>query len=142
MSFTTLSSREFNQDASKAKRAAQTGSVIITDRGRPAHVLLTFENYKLLTRQPLRIGVLLAERRDPVQGAVLKTWFKHQVMPAFDGRVLPVESDPDFSTPIFLAKKQIDLAKIWQCLLLLPFFLTVNPKSIGGYLASPIGNTT
>lgn len=60
MSFTTLSSREFNQDASKAKRAAQTGPVIITDRGRPAHVLLTFENYKRLTRQPVRIADLLA----------------------------------------------------------------------------------
>jgi hypothetical protein len=35
---------------------------------------------------------LLAERRDPVQGAVLKKWFKHQVMPAFDGRVLPVDT--------------------------------------------------
>jgi prevent-host-death family protein len=60
MSFTTLSSREFNQDASKAKRAAQSGPVIITDRGRPAHVLLTFEHYKQLTHQPARIADLLA----------------------------------------------------------------------------------
>jgi len=43
MPITTLSSRQFNQDASKAKRAALAGPVIITDRGRPAHVLLTFE---------------------------------------------------------------------------------------------------
>lgn len=60
MSITTLSSREFNQDASKAKKAAQSGPVIITDRGRPAHVLLTFEDYKHLTRQPTRIADLLA----------------------------------------------------------------------------------
>lgn len=60
MSITTLSSREFNQDASKAKKAAQSGPVIITDRGRPAHVLLTFEDYKHLTRQPSRIADLLA----------------------------------------------------------------------------------
>jgi len=46
MSITTLSSREFNQDTSGAKRAALSGPVFITDRGRPAHVLLSFEEYQ------------------------------------------------------------------------------------------------
>lgn len=45
---TQLSSREFNQDTSGAKRAAENGPVYITDRGRPAHVLLTYEAYELL----------------------------------------------------------------------------------------------
>ena len=45
MSITTFSSRAFNQDASKAKNAARDGPVIITDRGRQAHVLLTFDDY-------------------------------------------------------------------------------------------------
>jgi len=49
MTITTLSSRQFNQDASKAKKAAMAGPVFITDRGRPAHVLLTFDEYKKLT---------------------------------------------------------------------------------------------
>ena len=35
-----ITSREFNQDVSKAKRAALKGPIFITDRGRPAHVLL------------------------------------------------------------------------------------------------------
>ncbi len=60
MSITTLSSRQFNQDASKAKKAAQTGPVIITDRGRPAHVLLTFAEYKRLTGGRTKIADLLA----------------------------------------------------------------------------------
>lgn len=60
MTITTLSSREFHQDASKARKAAQTRPVIITDRGRPAHVLLTFDDYKHLTRQATRIADLLA----------------------------------------------------------------------------------
>jgi len=66
MPITTLTSREFNQDASKAKNAAASGPVIITDRGRPAHVLLTFAEYKRLTRKRLRISDLLAmpTRRD------------------------------------------------------------------------------
>jgi prevent-host-death family protein len=45
---TTLTSREFNQDTSRAKRAAEDGPVIITDRGRPSHVLLSYENYERL----------------------------------------------------------------------------------------------
>jgi prevent-host-death family protein len=49
MTITTLSSREFNQDTSRAKQAARKGPVYITDRGRPAHVLLTIEEFQKLT---------------------------------------------------------------------------------------------
>ena len=49
MPVTTLTSREFNQDTSGAKKAAKQGPVFITDRGRPAHVLLTIEEYWRLT---------------------------------------------------------------------------------------------
>ena len=60
MTITTLSSRQFNQDASNAKKAAKAGPVIITDRGRPAHVLLTFEAYKKITGGRTKIADLLA----------------------------------------------------------------------------------
>jgi prevent-host-death family protein len=60
MTLTTLSSRQFNQDASKAKKAAEAGPVFITDRGRPAHVLLTFREYKTLTGGRTKIADLLA----------------------------------------------------------------------------------
>jgi len=43
-----MTSRDFNQDTSRAKKAAERGPVFITDRGRPAHVLLTFEAYEKL----------------------------------------------------------------------------------------------
>jgi prevent-host-death family protein len=46
---TTLSSREVNQDLGRAKKAAAKGPVIITDRGKPAHVLLNIEDYRRLT---------------------------------------------------------------------------------------------
>jgi hypothetical protein len=49
VAITTLSSREFNQDTGRAKNAARSGPVFITDRGRPAHVLLTFDAYQRLT---------------------------------------------------------------------------------------------
>lgn len=45
----TLSARDFNRDVSAAKRAAVDGPVMITDRGEPSHVLLTIEEYRLLT---------------------------------------------------------------------------------------------
>ena len=49
MTISKLSSREFNQDTSRAKRAAKRGPVFITDRGRPSHVLLTVEDYQRIT---------------------------------------------------------------------------------------------
>ena len=60
MTITTLSSREFNQDASGAKKAARNGPVFITDRGRPAHVLLTIEEYRKMTSGTVNIIDLLA----------------------------------------------------------------------------------
>jgi predicted nucleic acid-binding protein len=37
-------------------------------------------------------GVLLAERRDVAQGATLRAWFERQVLPAFEGRILPIDA--------------------------------------------------
>jgi hypothetical protein len=45
---TRMTSRDFNQDTARAKKAAEGGPVYITDRGRPAHVLLTFDAYEEL----------------------------------------------------------------------------------------------
>ncbi|HMK97675.1 MAG TPA: type II toxin-antitoxin system Phd/YefM family antitoxin [Acidimicrobiales bacterium] len=53
---TQVTSREFNQDTSGAKRAAERGPVFITDRGKPSHVLLTFDAYERL------LGVHAVER--------------------------------------------------------------------------------
>ena len=49
MSMTSFSSREVNHDISKAKKAAQAGPVIITDRGKPSHVLMTYSEFERLT---------------------------------------------------------------------------------------------
>jgi prevent-host-death family protein len=57
---TTISSREFNQDTSKAKKAAKNGPVLITDRGKPAHVLLSIEEYQSLVAPAASIVDLLA----------------------------------------------------------------------------------
>jgi prevent-host-death family protein len=45
---TIMTSREFNQNTSGAKKAAEKEPVFITDRGRPAHVLLSIEEYRRL----------------------------------------------------------------------------------------------
>jgi prevent-host-death family protein len=60
MPITKLSSREFNQDTGKAKRAAKKGPVFITDRGNPSHVLLTAEEYARITGGEKNIADLLA----------------------------------------------------------------------------------
>jgi prevent-host-death family protein len=64
MTITTISSREFNQDAGGAKKAADKGPVIITDRGRPAHVLLSFEDYQKLLRNGPSLLEALAQKED------------------------------------------------------------------------------
>ena len=64
MTITTLSAREFSQDASKAKRAAEKGPVVITDRGRPSHVLLTYEDYRHLSGPPMSAAEAFAGRGD------------------------------------------------------------------------------
>ena len=60
MELKTITSREFNQDVSRAKRDALKGPVFITDRGRPAHVLLTIEDYQKITEKEASIVELLA----------------------------------------------------------------------------------
>ncbi len=49
MTITTLSSREFQQNANQAQKAAHSGPVFITNRGRTAHVLLSYEEYQRIT---------------------------------------------------------------------------------------------
>ena len=61
MTVTTLTSREFNQDTSRAKKAARRGPVFITDRGRPAHVLLTIEDYRRLTGGNMSLAEAVAQ---------------------------------------------------------------------------------
>ena len=61
---TTYSSRDFNQDTSGAKRAAENGPVYITDRGRPAHVLLSIEEYRRLTARPISLADAIAGQGD------------------------------------------------------------------------------
>ena len=46
MNIATVTSRELNQDVARAKRAAKSGPVFITTRGKPAHVLLSIEDYR------------------------------------------------------------------------------------------------
>lgn len=59
-----LSSREFNQDVSRAKKAALQAPVFITDRGKPSHVLLSVEEYQKLTCTQTNIVEQLAMEAD------------------------------------------------------------------------------
>lgn len=58
---TRMTSREFNQDTGGAKRAAEAGPVYITDRGRPSHVLMTFDDFTRLATNQASITELLSQ---------------------------------------------------------------------------------
>lgn len=47
----------------------------------------------VVTILELEHGVLLMERKDTVQGSALRRWLESSVLPAFDGRILPVDTD-------------------------------------------------
>ncbi len=66
MPITTLTSRELNHSVTRAKQAAQMGPVFITERGKPAHVLLSMADYQRLTQPQRSIADALAM---PPEGA-------------------------------------------------------------------------
>jgi prevent-host-death family protein len=60
MPITTLSSRELNHDVGSAKKAAQNGPVVITDRGKPSHVLMTYDEFRRLNGERRSLAQALA----------------------------------------------------------------------------------
>lgn len=58
---TTVTSREFNQDTARAKRAARNGPVVITDRGKPSHVLMSIEEYQRMKGEFISLADALAD---------------------------------------------------------------------------------
>ncbi len=53
-----LSAREFNRDVSAAKRAARSGPVVITDRGKAEFVLLSIDDYHSMREHRSLLDVL------------------------------------------------------------------------------------
>jgi prevent-host-death family protein len=60
MPTTTLSSREFNQDRARAKRAAKLGPVVVTERGKPELVLMSYAEYERQFKRKPSLAELLA----------------------------------------------------------------------------------
>jgi prevent-host-death family protein len=55
-----LTSRTFNQDTGRAKKASSSGPVFITDRGKPSHVLLSIRDYRKISGRKKTLADLLA----------------------------------------------------------------------------------
>ncbi|MCE7027558.1 type II toxin-antitoxin system Phd/YefM family antitoxin [Jiella avicenniae] len=58
-----MNARMFNQKLSAAKRAAEEGPVVVTDRGRPTHVLMSYAEYERLRGNRLSALDFFADRR-------------------------------------------------------------------------------
>lgn len=54
----TITSREFGQNVSSAKHLAKEGPLFITDRGKPAFVLLNIGDYRQLTGAEREMSLL------------------------------------------------------------------------------------
>ena len=64
---TTITAREFNQHISAAKRAATKRPLVITDRGEPSHVLMSYEEYQRLIAKDGSILDQLAMPEDDIE---------------------------------------------------------------------------
>lgn len=73
-------------------RRAQSGKADINVKTWAGSVAASSLFLSAVTILELETGVLLVERRDPQQGAVLRAWLDRRVLPAFAGRVLPVDT--------------------------------------------------
>jgi predicted nucleic acid-binding protein len=45
----------------------------------------------VITVLELEMGILSMERRDQQQGLMLRRWLEDQVLPSFEGRILPID---------------------------------------------------
>lgn len=70
---TTMSARDFNRDVSAAKRAAEDGPVVITDRGEPAYVLLSISDYDRIRDRRSLVDVLQMEEDIDFEPVVSRT---------------------------------------------------------------------
>lgn len=87
MTITTLSARDFNQDVGRARKATADGPVIIADRGKPAHVLMSFDEYRRL-RGGRKMSLL--DSLTPTHTAPVDDVFE---FPKLGGITRPVELD-------------------------------------------------
>jgi len=46
----------------------------------------------VVTILEVELGILAVERRDPAQAALLRRWLEDRVLPAFDARILPIDT--------------------------------------------------
>lgn len=72
----------------KAKAGKADRGVVAWASGVPSEDLFV----SVITMLELETGVLLVQRRDPKQGALIRAWLDQHVLPAFSGRVLSVDT--------------------------------------------------
>jgi predicted nucleic acid-binding protein len=72
-------------------RKAKAGKADKNVRAWAESVLATSMFVSSITILELETGILLVERRDPTQGALLRTWLDGHVLPAFAGRILSID---------------------------------------------------
>jgi toxin FitB len=73
-------------------RKARTGRADMKVTKWAAGIPLAAQFLSAITILELETGAFLAQRRDAAQGAMLRAWINEQVIPAFAGRVLAIDT--------------------------------------------------
>jgi toxin FitB len=73
-------------------RKSKTGRLHRNVRGWANSVSAATLFLSVISITELEIGILLVERRDQAQGALLRSWMENQILPTFKARILAVDT--------------------------------------------------
>jgi len=91
-----------------------------------------------ITLMELETGVLLAERKDPAKGMLLRKWLNERVIGGFKGRILPfAEPEALRCARLHVPDKQSEKDAL-ICATALVHKMTVVTRNVGDYLASGV----
>ena len=71
-----VTSRDYNREPSRIKKTADTADVIITERGRPTHVMLSYDEYRKLKGKPLTLHELAETWSEVPESAEIDACFE------------------------------------------------------------------
>jgi predicted nucleic acid-binding protein len=91
-----------------------------------------------VTLEELKIGVLRMERRDPRQGAALRLWINKHVLPAFEGRILPLDQRVAFEAARLHVPNPIAIRDGYIAATALVHDMSVVTRNVGHFEASGV----
>ena len=86
-----------------------------------------------MTLREIELGILRLERRDQRQGAILRSWMSHRVLPEFSGRILPMDEAVAFRCAALHVPKTRPERDAWIAATALVHGLTMVTRNVADF---------